>query len=56
MGFHFFHKRDKLKRKFSFISDKDLKYRIGKEKDLLNRLSRKLGKSDEEVLGILIDL
>lgn len=56
MRFQFFHKKDKLKRKFSVISDKDLRYRIGKEKDFLKRLSHKLGKSDEEVLGMLIDL
>lgn len=38
------------------ISGKDLKYRIGEEKELLNKLKDKLGKTDEEILSIIIDL
>jgi len=49
-------KRDKLKHKFAFISGRDLKYCIGKENVMLNKLKKKLGKTDEEILSMIIDL
>jgi hypothetical protein len=49
-------KRDKLVKKYSYVSDRDLKYTIGKEKEMMEKLREKLGKSEEEILGIIIDL
>jgi hypothetical protein len=49
-------KKDKLKHKFSMIKSKDLKYQIGREAEMLKKLKDKLGKTDEEILGIIIDL
>lgn len=56
MNLNWRNKRDKLKHKFASISGRDLKYRIGKEKEMLNKLKIKLGKSDEEILSLIIDL
>lgn len=49
-------KKNKLLRKFRIISSRDLKYTIGREKEMLNKLKSKLGKSEEELLSIIIDL
>ncbi|HEX2967723.1 MAG TPA: hypothetical protein VHO46_01370 [Bacteroidales bacterium] len=56
MSLNWQHKKYKLIRKFSSIREKDLRYRIGEEKNLIRKLRDKLGKSDEEILGIIIDL
>jgi hypothetical protein len=56
MKFNWRYKKFKLKRKYSSISDKDLKYTIGKEKELLERLREKLGKTNKEILDIIIEL
>ncbi|HEX2974746.1 MAG TPA: hypothetical protein VHO68_02320 [Bacteroidales bacterium] len=49
-------KKYKLLQKFSIIKGKDLKYRIGEETQMLKKLKDKLGKTEEEILGIIIDL
>lgn len=38
------------------IRGKDLKYRVGEEKEMVKKLKDKLGMTDEEILGIIIDL
>jgi hypothetical protein len=43
----------KLKEKYSQLTDSDLKMETGKEEELLNRLSSKLGKKREEVVDII---
>jgi hypothetical protein len=50
------HKKGKLRKKFSMIREKDLDYTVGRENELLRKLREKLGKSDAEILGIIIDL
>lgn len=50
------HKKEKLRKRFASIRSKDLNYRLGREKEFLRHLAEKLGKSEEEVLGIIIDL
>ena len=42
-----------LKSKFSQITDVDLKFEIGKENDLLNRIGTRINKSREEVINII---
>lgn len=50
------HKKGKLKQKFASISGKDLKFRLGHENEMLKKLKEKLGKSEKDILGIIIDL
>lgn len=48
-------KKAKLKQKFSGITDKDLVYQMGKELEMVEKLSKKIGKSAKEVLSIIIE-
>jgi uncharacterized protein YjbJ (UPF0337 family) len=47
-------KKGKLKEKFPVITDDDLRYREGKEKEMIEMLGNKLGKSKLELLSIII--
>ena len=49
-------KKEKLKQKYPFITDEDLRYLEGKEKEMLEMLGYKLGKTKEELLNIIITL
>lgn len=42
-----------VKTKFSQLTDVDLKFEIGKENDLLNRIGKRINKSREEVINII---
>ena len=42
-----------LKSKFSQLTDVDLKFEIGKENDLLNRIGKRINKSREEGINII---
>lgn len=48
-------KKYKLRLRFGSITDEDLIYTMGKEAEMLERLAGKLGKTREEMLGILIE-
>jgi hypothetical protein len=56
MKIHWKRKKGKLRKKFSVIHERDLDYIIGRENELLKKLREKLGKSDAEILGIIIEL
>lgn len=45
-----------LKQKYPNLTDEDLSYSAGKEDELLTRLSKKLGKTQEEVSDVIDDL
>jgi uncharacterized protein YjbJ (UPF0337 family) len=47
-------KKEKLKEKFPAITDEDLRYREGKEKEMIEMLGNKLGKSKQELLSIIV--
>ena len=47
-------KKEKLKQKFPFITDADLSYREGKEQEMIEMLGKKLGKSKQEFLTIIV--
>ena len=47
-------KREKLKQRFPVITDNDLRYREGKEKEMIEMLGNKLGKSKQELLNIIV--
>ena len=48
--------KTKLKQKYPNLTDEDLAYSAGKEDELLTRLSKKLGKTQEEVSDVIDDL
>jgi len=49
-------KREKLIQKFPAISEKDLYYKVGKEKEMIESLGYKLGKTNQELLHIIVEL
>lgn len=49
-------KKEKLKQKYPVITDADLKFRLGKEMEMMDRLGNKLGKSIKELLSIIVTL
>jgi hypothetical protein len=49
-------KKEKLKMKFPLITEADLTFREGKEKEMIEILGYKLGKSKQELLNIIITL
>jgi hypothetical protein len=46
-------KKEKLKERFPVITDEDLSYREGKEKEMIEILGNKLGKSKLELISII---
>ena len=49
-------KKEKLKQKYESLSDKDLSFSEGKEKEMIEMLGHKLGKTKQELLKIIIAL
>jgi hypothetical protein len=49
-------KKEKLKQKFENLTDKDLCFSEGKEKEMIEMLGQKLGKTKQELLNIIITL
>lgn len=49
-------KKEKLKQIYPGLTDADLKLSFGKEKEMIERLGRKLGKSMKELLTIIVTL
>jgi hypothetical protein len=49
-------KREKLLKKFNNLSYKDLDFKVGEEKAMMEILSAKLGKSNQELLSLIITL
>jgi hypothetical protein len=49
-------KKEKLKQKIPNITDEDLCYKEGKEKEMMEILGYKLGKSKQELLQIIVML
>ena len=48
--------KDKLLKKFESLSYKDLDFKLGEEKAMIEVLSVKLGKSNQELLNLIITL
>lgn len=48
--------KGKLKQRYSTLTDDDLLFEEGKEDELLGRLQKKLGKTNEEIRSMLRDL
>ena len=49
-------KKEKLKEKFPFITDEDLHIRECKEKEMIEMLGNKLGKSKLELISIIVTI
>jgi hypothetical protein len=49
-------RKEKLLRKFENLSRKDLDFKMGEEKAMIEILSVKLGKSNQELLNLIISL
>jgi hypothetical protein len=49
-------KKVRLKQKFPTITEKDLSFIEGKEKVMIEMLGHKLGKTEQELLSIIIAL
>ncbi len=49
-------KKEKLKQKYAVITDEDLRFRDGKEKEMIEMLGYKLGKTKEELRNIIAAL
>jgi hypothetical protein len=49
-------KKEKLKQKYEFITDQDLGFCEGKEKEMMEMLGYKLGKTADELRNIIVAL
>lgn len=47
-------KKVKLKKKYPSITDKDMSYCEGEEREMLEILCSKLGKTEQEILNIIV--
>ena len=48
-------KKRKLRLKYKNLTDKDLIFTTGNEEEIFEKLRSKLGKSNEEILSIIIE-
>ena len=49
-------KKGKLLKRYKTLTDKDLRFDEGKEEEMIKILARKLGKTKQELLSIIITL
>ena len=49
-------KKEKLLKRYNNLTDKDLNYKLGEEKKMVETLGKKLGKSKLDILSIIITL
>ena len=49
-------KKEKLLKRYKNLNDKDLRFDLGKEEEMLKILSHKLGKTRQELLSIIVTL
>jgi hypothetical protein len=47
-------KKEKLLKKYNNLTDKDLHYNEGNEKEMIETLSKKLGKTKQELLKLIV--
>jgi UTP:GlnB (protein PII) uridylyltransferase len=47
-------KKQKLLKKYNNLTDKDLSYNEGNEKEMMETLSKKLGKTKQELLKLIV--
>ena len=49
-------KKEKLLKKYKNLTDRDLRFNLGREDEMMDVLSYKLGKSRQELLSIIVML
>ena len=49
-------KKDKLLKKYKNLTERDLRFDLGREEEMIGILTNKLGKSRQELLNIIITL
>jgi hypothetical protein len=49
-------KKDKLRQIYPHLTDKDLKYNLGEEKQMIESLGKKLGISHKDLLHMIVML
>lgn len=49
-------KKEKLLKKYNNLTAKDLKFNLGEENEMIEMLCYKLGKTNQELLNIIITL
>jgi len=49
-------KKEKLLKKYKNLTDRDLRFSLGMEEEMIEILSNKLGKSKQELLSIIVTL
>ena len=49
-------KKDKLLKKYKNLTDRDLSFEEGREKEMIEILGSKLGKTKQELLNIILTL
>jgi hypothetical protein len=49
-------KKGKLLKKYKNLNDKDLRFDLGREEEMIKILSHKLGKTRQELLNIIVTL
>ena len=49
-------KKEKLLKKYKNLTDKDLRFEEGKEREMIEVLGQKLGKTKQELLHIILTL
>jgi len=49
-------KKEKLKKNYPMLTEKDLSFREGKEKEMIEMLGYKLGKTKQELLNIIVTI
>jgi hypothetical protein len=47
-------KKEKLLKKYKNLTDKDLKFNEGNEKEMIETLGKKLGKTKQELLKLIV--
>jgi hypothetical protein len=49
-------KKEKLLKRYNNLTEKDLRFDLGHEKEMMNSLCSKLGKTDQELLNIIVSI
>lgn len=49
-------KKEKLKLRYPFITEEDVTYPEGKEREMIEILGHKLGKSKQEIVNLIVKL
>ncbi len=49
-------KKEKLLKRYTNLTHSDLRFRLGKEQEMIKKVSSKLGKSTQELLKLIVML